>query len=99
MAIRLNTCLTKCVNEDQFAFIKGRQACDLLREIDDILHLGKLKFPEGILLSLDYAKAFDTISLNAVKRAVTYFGFNGNFMTRLDEFLYNIMRTDCTGEK
>ena len=50
MAIRLNTCINKVVHEDQFAFIKGRQVGDLLREIDDILTYGKLKFPDSMIL-------------------------------------------------
>ena len=87
MANRLNSCLTKCINEDQYAFIKGRQVGDLLREIDDILQVGKNRFPDGIILSLDYAKAFDTISLNAVKKALLYFGFEGNFIKWIDILL------------
>ena len=93
MAIRLNTCINKVVHEDQFAFIKGRQVGDLLREIDDILTYGKLKFPDSMILSLDYAKAFDTISVTAVKKAFTYFGFDGNFMKWVDILLYD--RKSC----
>ena len=73
LAIRLNDCLPKCVGEDQYAFIKGRQASDLLREIDDIMTLGKTKFPDSFIVSLDYAKAFDTISLSAIKKMLSYF--------------------------
>ena len=80
MAFRLNSCLFKCVHVDQFAFIKGRQVSVLLREIEDILQVGKRKYPEGIVLSLDYAKAFDTISLKAIKKALIYFGFDGDFL-------------------
>ena len=87
MASRLNSCIFKCFGEDQFAFIKGRQVGDLLREIDDILTIGKLKFPESIILSIDYAKAFDTISLKAVKKALVYFGFSGTFIKWIDLLL------------
>ena len=87
LALRLNSCLFKCVHEDQYAFMKGRQVSDLLREIDNILQYGKTKFPESIILSLDYAKAFDTISLKAVKKALLYFGFDGNFVKWIDLLL------------
>ena len=87
MALRLNSCLFKCVHEDQYAFMKGRQVSDLLREIDNILQLGKTKFPDSIILSLDYAKAFDTISLKAVKKALLYFGFDGKFVSWIDLLL------------
>ena len=93
MALRLNSCISKCIHSDQFAFIKGRHVGDLLREIDDILELGKKKFPESIILSLDYAKAFDTISISAVKKALNYFGFDGNYMKWVDIILHN--RISC----
>ncbi len=93
MAIRLNSCLTKCIHEDQFAFIKGRQVSDLLREIDNILQIGKKKFPASFILSLDYAKAFDTISLSAVKKALLYFGFDGDFIKWIDLLLFD--RKSC----
>ena len=93
LANRLNTCISKCVHEDQYAFIRGRQVSDLLREIDDILTYGKNAFPDSIILSLDYAKAFDSISLTAIKRAMLFFGFDGSFMRWIDILLLN--RKSC----
>ena len=87
LAIRLNSCLAKCVGEDQYAFIKGRQAADLLREIDDILTYGKKQFPESFIVSLDYAKAFDTLSLSAIRKMLTYFGINGVFRNWMEVIL------------
>ena len=89
----MNTCITKIVHVDQFAFIKGRLVGDLLREIDDIIELGKLKFPDSMILSLDYARAFDSVSLSAVKKALQYFGFDGTFMKWVDILLYE--RKSC----
>ena len=93
LANRLNSCIIKCVHEDQFAFIKGRQVGDLLREINDILDLGKMKFPDSIILSLDYAKAFDTVSISAIKKALAYFGFDGNFIKWVNILLHS--RLSC----
>ena len=87
LAIRLNTCISKCVHEDQFAFIKGRQAADLIREIDDTISLGKTEFPESFIVSLDYAKAFDTLSTSAVKKMLTYFGIHGVFSNWIEIIL------------
>ena len=87
LAIRLNSCIFKCVGEDQYAFIKGRQIGSLLREIDDMLTFGKTKIPEGIILSLDYAKAFDTLSVAAIMKALKYFGFNDNFLRWIEILL------------
>ena len=35
LALRMNKCLFKCVSPDQYAFVKGRQVADLLRELDE----------------------------------------------------------------
>ena len=75
----MNSCLFKCVEPDQYAFIKGRQIADLLRELDDIIEHGKLSFPQSIILSIDYAKAFDTLSTSAIQKAFVYFGFGEYF--------------------
>ena len=93
MAMRLNSCISKCIKEDQYAFIKGRLVGDLLREIDDILELGKIHFPNSIILSLDYAKAFDSISISSIKKALSYFGFDGTFMKWVDLLLHH--RQNC----
>ena len=91
LAIRLNSCIFKCVEEDQYAFIKGRQIGCLLREIDDILTLGKTKFPGSMILSLDYAKAFDTLSLSAIMKALSFFGFGDGFMKWVEVLLNDRM--------
>ena len=89
LALRMNKCLFKCVSPDQYAFVKGRQVADLLRELDDIVEHGKNKFPNSILLSVDYAKAFDTLSIKAIKKALSYFGFGDNFKTWIDILFSN----------
>ena len=65
-AIRLGSCIEKCIDADQYAFIKGRNISDMLREIDDTIEYAKLTKSKSIILSIDYAKAFDTLSLTAI---------------------------------
>ena len=86
---RSNVCIYKLIESDQFAFIKGRQVADLLREIDDILEHGKEHFPNSIILSLDYAKAFDTLTLKAIKKALLYFDLGEVFIKWIDIILKN----------
>lgn len=93
LAIRMNTVLFKCVSPDQHAFIKGRQIGDLLREMDDIIEFGKKYFPNSIILSVDYAKAFDSLSISSIKKALVYFGFGEHFRRWIDILLYN--RKSC----
>ena len=46
-------------------------------------------FPTNIILSVDYAKAFDSLSLTAIKKALKYFGFGETFCKWIDVLLAN----------
>ena len=80
IARRMNTVLEKMIDPNQYAFIKGRNAGEMIREIDDIIELEKIKGKKSILLSIDYAKAFDTLSTNAIMKAMRLYGFKSNFL-------------------
>ena len=79
-ALRLETCVEKCIDLDQYAFIKGRNISDMLREIDDTIEYNKLTDSKSIILSIDYAKAFDTLSLSAIIKALKFYGFGNVFI-------------------
>ena len=57
------------------------------------IELGKLSFPQSIILSIDYAKAFDTLSTSAIQKALVYFGFGEYFRKWIDVLLSN--RQSC----
>ena len=80
IAKRLNTVLWKLIDQNQCAFIKGRNAADMIRELEDIIELEKLKGRSSILLSIDYAKAFDTLSTKAINKAMKIYGFKEHFL-------------------
>ncbi len=80
LALRLAYVLDECVSQDQHAFIKGRNISNMIREIDDIIEFGKKEKMNNIILSLDYAKAFDTISTEAIIKALRYFDLGDCFI-------------------
>ena len=84
---RLATCIDKCIDADQYAFIKGRSISDMLREIDDTLEYNKFVKSDSIILSIDYAKAFDTLSLDAIVKALHYYGFGEIFISYMKTLL------------
>ena len=79
LAKRLSVCIDDLISKNQFAFIKGRNIADMLREINDIIEYGKSRKSNHLVVSLDYAKAFDTISLASIMHALNFFGFGANF--------------------
>ena len=93
LAIRLNNCIDKCIHSDQHAFIKGRPISEMIRTIDDITEWGKNKKADNIILSIDYAKAFDTISTTAILDALKFFGMGERFIHWIQILLDN--RKSC----
>ena len=92
-ATRLGTCIEKCIDIDQYAFIKGRNISDMIREIDDTIEYSKLMNSKSIILSIDYAKAFDTLSLTAIIKSLKYYGFGEVFINNIKTLLKN--RESC----
>ena len=93
LSIRLLSVLDKLIDENQFAFIKGRSGGDMLRTIEDIVELEKLKGKRSIMLSIDYSKAFDTVSPSAIVKAMNTLGFKKNFLEWVKIFLQD--RKSC----
>ena len=78
IAIRLSKTIDSVVSHDQCGFMKGRNIATLLRSTDDIIdYLNKNQFP-GILLGVDFQKAFDTISKQIIRDSLKMYGFGDN---------------------
>ena len=80
LAIRLGKVLTKIVHEDQVGYVKGRNVSTIIRTIDDVIDYCKLNNKPGILLALDFQKAFDSISKEYMIYAFKTFGFGKQFI-------------------
>ena len=80
LANRVCKVIEKIVSEDQVGYIKGRNISTTLRTIDDIIEYWKLKEKPGILLALDFQKAFDSISKKYMLCAFKRFGFGTDFL-------------------
>ena len=79
LTIRLRKVMPKLVNEDQNGYIKGRSAAIVIRTLDDILKYTEDHKLPGILLSIDYSKAFDTISKEFMLSCFKMFNFGEYF--------------------
>ena len=61
IANRIKTVIPKIINFDQTAFIKGRIIGENIRLIDSLINFCAEKNTPGLLLFLDFEKAFDTL--------------------------------------
>ncbi|MCV6629109.1 MAG: reverse transcriptase family protein, partial [Flavobacteriaceae bacterium] len=75
IANRLKNVLPTLINHDQTGFLKGRFIGENIRLIDSIIcHARENNIP-GLILFLDFEKAFDTIEWSFIRDTLKYFGF------------------------
>ena len=92
IAKRLEPLLPKIVHPDQTGFIKGRYIGENIRLISDILDITlKQKLP-GILISLDFRKAFDTLEWPFMYHVLECFNF-GESVKRWIKLFYTDIET------
>ena len=75
MALRLESILPFLVHYSQNAFVKGRSIFDPVRTIDDILEYAKRNNRPGILVAIDFEKAFDSLNQTFVVKILQKFNF------------------------
>ncbi|RUA04563.1 MAG: hypothetical protein DSY43_06055, partial [Gammaproteobacteria bacterium] len=75
IANRLRQVLDTIISDDQSGFMKGRFIGDNIRVLYDILYETKIQNIPGLMISIDFEKAFDSISSQFIQQALQIFGF------------------------
>ena len=88
IAERLISVLTKLISSDQTGFISGRYIGENTRLIYDVMRYTEDENIPGILLIIDFEKAFDSISWEFITEVLDYFNFE-NSLKRWISVLYN----------
>ena len=88
LAKRLEKVLPEVIHFNQNAFVKGRTIFDAVRTIDDVIEYARYKDIPGILVAIDFEKAFDSLNLNFLLRVLHAFNFGPSFIQWI-RVLYN----------
>ena len=80
--------LDELINRDQTGFIKGRSIVENIRVIYDIMKLTEEKQIPGLILLIDFEKAFDSLSWNFLHKALEYLNF-GDSVRQWIKMFYN----------
>ena len=75
IANRIQSTLPKLINNDQTGFIKGRFIGENIRLIDSIINYTNDQSIPGLILLLDFEKAFDTLEWSFVEKTLQHYGF------------------------
>ena len=87
IALRLQSVLEQIINVNQSGFMRGRNISDHIRIIDDIINLSHKFDTPGIIVSLDFEKAFDSLSKNSILDTLKFFNFGENFIRMVSTLL------------
>ena len=80
VANRLKSCLPTIINEDQTGFISGRFIGENTRMVYDTIDYCSSNNKKGLLLILDFSKAFDTIEWQSISDVLQLFNFGESFV-------------------
>ena len=90
IAKRLETVLPKLIHPDQTGFIKGRYIGENIRLISDILDLTNKQQIPGILVALDFRKAFDSLEWPFIMESLNSFNFGSGIKQWIRTFYTNV---------
>ena len=81
--------LPKLVCDDQTGFIRDRFIGENICLIDSVIKYTKVKNMPGLLLFLDFEKAFDTLKWHFIRKTFKYFGCGSSLLNWLKVFYCN----------
>ena len=88
IAERMKTILPTLINADQKGFMKGRYIEENIRLLYDLIMYSKLHNKPGMLLLIDFEKAFDSVSHKFIFKTLKFFDLGPSFMKWMKLF-YN----------
>ena len=77
---RIKTLLPNLISDDQTSFIKDRFIGENIRLIDSVMKFTTSRNIPGLLLFLDFEKAFDTLEWAFIHKTLRYFNFGPSLL-------------------
>lgn len=90
IAARIKRLLPKLIHPDQTGFIAGRYIGENIRLVYDIMHFTEENKIPGLLLSIDFEKAFDSVSWSFIYKVLELFGFGESIISWIKVFNKNV---------
>ena len=97
LARRLEQFLPNLIHSDQTGFVRGRYIGQNIRLLSDIMEFSSNKQLSGILLFVDFEKAFDTLEWSFISKTLGAFNFGPNFRKWFSVLYNNIQSSVLNG--
>ena len=91
VANRLKKVLDKLISKTQTGFVSGRYIGENIRLIYDLLHYTEKENIPGLIMLVDFEKAFDSVSWSFIYRVLDFLNFGNNFKKWIKLFNTNIV--------
>ena len=89
IANRFKHVLPNLIDNDQTGFLKGRFIGENIRLVDGIIKHAAAKNIPGLLLFLDFEKAFDTVEWSFIQKTLKHFNFGTSTMNWIRLLYHN----------
>ena len=86
----MKTTLVHIINKDQTGFIKGRSIVENLRVIYDVMKFTEEQKIPGLIMLIDFEKAFDSLSWNFLNKCLKYLNFGESIRQWIKVFYKDI---------
>ena len=93
IANRIKPLLNGLISQNQNGFVPGRYIGESTRLIHDIMHAAEKSKIPGLLMLIDFEKAYDSISWKLIYKVLTQMGFTEKFIGWIKLFNKNIETT------
>ncbi len=90
IAQRIDDKIPKLIELTQTGFVKGRYMADTIRSVHDIIEYSQLTNNGGLLMMIDFKKAFDTLNRNFMFEVLQKMNFGPSFISWIKLFYNNI---------
>ena len=89
IAERIKPVLNFIIHPDQKGFVAGRYIGEVIRTTYDVMHYAKENNLAGLLLCIDFEKAYDSISFKYIKNVLRFFNFGEDLIKWVEILLYD----------
>jgi hypothetical protein len=80
LTVRSEAAMAKLINDCQNAFIRGRFIADGVMLLQEILRETKYKKQQGVILKIDFEKAYDKVNWDFLFDSCRQMGFSENWL-------------------
>ena len=89
LANRLQNVAGNLINSNQSGFLKNRNISDQIRLIDDVINYHSKTNKHGGMVSLDFRRAFDSITKESIIASLEFFNFGPYFINLIKTIMEN----------